>query len=114
MSKTLVTRDVSPLIRLWRRFWMGRDLRTNPLRFPHALCEKPGPEANLPPGPSHKLSGNYYYTRDGRREVAPPTVLAGGKAVKAIEGGETPAVEVAVSKTGKTPGRVNLYGNHSF
>ncbi|XP_069126342.1 NADH dehydrogenase [ubiquinone] 1 alpha subcomplex subunit 7-like [Argopecten irradians] len=35
--------------------------------------EQPSP--NLPEGPSALLSDNYYYTRDGRCLVEPPTVL---------------------------------------
>ena len=42
-------------------------------------------------GPSHKLSANGYYTRDGRREVHPPTLLADG--TMALASGEA-SVEV--------------------
>merc|ERR1711963_1313218 len=94
-----------------RAFFMGRN-HTNNLRFPAAVAERPGPQANLPEGPSHKLSANYYYTRDGRREVAPPNVLAdNSKDVKAIGAGESGAV---ASKVGKRPGRVFDSSGHNF
>ena len=62
-------------------------------------------EPNLPEGPSHKLSANGYYTRDGRRDVHPPTVLADGTV--ALESGA--AADTAVAARKNTPGRVYNY-----
>ncbi|WKX92429.1 hypothetical protein Q1695_010449 [Nippostrongylus brasiliensis] len=49
----------------------------NPLRFPKTQSARPGSaEApSLPGGVHHLISENYYYTRDGRREVLPPKPL---------------------------------------
>ena len=71
------------------------------------MSEKPGPEANIKPGPSHKLHGNYYHTRDGRREVGPPTVLADGGLKVLTSGGEGGAAPVLVAP--KVPGRSGSY-----
>merc|ERR1711953_1029698 len=65
------------MVAKFREFLMGRK-HTNNLRFQEALSERPGPQANLPEGPSHKVAFNYYHTRDGRREVAPPVVIMEG------------------------------------
>lgn len=106
MSKTPTPRDVGPLVALVRRFLIGRDHKNN-LRFPAVMAERPGPEPNLPDGPCHKLSGNYYFTRDGRREVAPPAILSDNtQNLKAIESG---TADKAVSNKPKTPGATFHY-----
>ena len=105
-----VTRDVIPAIQYFRDFILGRQAR-NPLRFKYQLSEQPGPEPNLPEGPSHKLSANYYFTRDGRREVQPPTVLADATGPKKLEAGGEKAV--ATRGTGKrTPGALYGYSHY--
>jgi len=42
----------------------------------HMYCIRSLPPANLPDGPAHKLAANYYYTRDYRRDMAPPMVVS--------------------------------------
>ncbi|GBN33754.1 hypothetical protein AVEN_173001-1, partial [Araneus ventricosus] len=45
------------------------------------------PPPKLPDGPSHKLSENYYLTRDGRHLARPPLVLLEDVKKKAITSG---------------------------
>jgi NADH dehydrogenase (ubiquinone) 1 alpha subcomplex subunit 7 len=108
------TRDIGPLLQKFRALLLGRTHMNN-LRFDHLQAPRTVPEPNMPPGPSHLLNTNYYYARsvlvlqytllgrDGRREVALPTVLADPQ--KALgSGGEAVPAPSAM----RTPGRVQL------
>lgn len=106
------TREISPYLVRFRNFLIGRDSK-NPLRFQHQVTERPGPEANLPEGPAHKVFGNYYFTRDARREVMRPKVLADSTSPLALPMGDAAGDASALAaKAGpklKTPGRVFHY-----
>ena len=119
-SKVAVaSREVSPFIQRIRAFLLGRE-PMNPLRFQKECAPRSGQDANLPEGPSHKLSGNYYFTRDARREVERPTVLADHsaamKALPAEAGKGAPADGMALAafpKKGVTPGKQFDYGGQA-
>jgi len=108
--QTVEHRTVSPLLVKLRTLLLGRACN-NPLRFLDESADRPGPEANLPDGPSHKLYENYYYTRDGRREVGFPTILADATKAKALSSGEASDAGAAVAPRVKTkaPGAVFHY-----
>ncbi len=101
-----------------RDFLGGRTVKI-PVRFPLSQSPRSPPEANLPLGPFQKLSGNYYYTRDGRSEVRPPTTVADNtkEAAKSLESGgqEAEVADKAVARPGerrkrrRTPGEVYRY-----
>ena len=106
------TREYSPIVQFIRHVLLGRK-NNNPLRFPAQCADRPGPEANLPEGPSHKLFANYYHTRDGRREVTFPTVLADETKTKALAAGAEESSEAGAAVIqrvkSKTPGTLYRY-----
>ena len=60
----MATREIGPVLQKLRSLLLGRN-HMNPLRFPGVVATRDWDTvpANLPPGPSHKLSANGYYTR---------------------------------------------------
>ncbi|XP_060586604.1 NADH dehydrogenase [ubiquinone] 1 alpha subcomplex subunit 7-like [Ruditapes philippinarum] len=77
----------TPIIRKLTDLLCRRHVK-NGLRMPDDLVLRSMPPPILPDGPSHKLSDNYYYTRDGRREESPPVHIYTGSTTMAIESGK--------------------------
>ncbi|XP_022087921.1 NADH dehydrogenase [ubiquinone] 1 alpha subcomplex subunit 7-like [Acanthaster planci] len=66
----------SPIIQALRNFLSGRNLQAKlQLRYAPEIAPRSIPEPNLPDGVSHKLAENYYFTRDGRRDSKPATLV---------------------------------------
>lgn len=107
MSYKVKPRDISPLLQKLRNFLLGRE-HTNALRFAEGVSARTQPPPNLPEGPAHLLANNYYYSRDGRREVRPPVLLADAGRIAVSEGGTeviSSGSAVAVGKKPPTPGK---------
>ncbi|KOX80989.1 NADH dehydrogenase [ubiquinone] 1 alpha subcomplex subunit 7 [Melipona quadrifasciata] len=53
------------------------------LRYADKISARTQPQPNVPFGPYHKTSKVYYYTRDARRSVEPPSVIYAANQLKA-------------------------------
>ncbi|KAK3849336.1 hypothetical protein Pcinc_043907 [Petrolisthes cinctipes] len=99
-------RDVSPFLGLLRKLLLGRD-HTPALRQANKVVCRSQPPPALPDGVSASLSNNYYYSRDGRRMVAPPDLLVENTTTgvtQYITQGVEEDVDVSVmGKQAKTP-----------
>ncbi|BES90946.1 NADH dehydrogenase (ubiquinone) 1 alpha subcomplex [Nesidiocoris tenuis] len=98
-------RNVTPILSAIRNLLLGRS-HTSPLRFGDYYSPRTQPPPEVPGGPAHVLSNNYYYSRDGRRDVAPPRILADNTSRKQIGAGTSLNEKGALSAgTPKTPGK---------
>ena len=78
----------SGLIRWLRNFLAGRDLDMHThQREIKSQSSRSVPAPHLPSGPAHKLADNYYYSRDARRAVGPPTVISTSASLELLSAG---------------------------
>ncbi|EDW62884.1 NADH dehydrogenase [ubiquinone] 1 alpha subcomplex subunit 7 [Drosophila virilis] len=93
-------RDIAPFLQRVRAFLLGRE-HTVALRFEDALADRTQPQPELPDGPSHILSANYYCTRDGRHEVQPPIDLVQQQKLLDATGDAAPKAKAKLPTPGK-------------
>ncbi|RUS86620.1 hypothetical protein EGW08_005636 [Elysia chlorotica] len=87
-------RNISRILQKIRNWLLSHDELKSTHRYEGYIAKRSQPKPNLPPGVSNKLSDNYYYTRDGRREVEKPTVVYNA-AQKLLQGGEAASLPKA-------------------
>ncbi|KAM3963894.1 NADH dehydrogenase [ubiquinone] 1 alpha subcomplex subunit 7 [Aphomia sociella] len=108
MSKKVPIRDISPVLQALRDFLLGRK-HNLAVRFEQFLAARTQPPPQIPDGATHKHAHNYYYTRDARREVAPPIDVT--KQFLEAPSSDKGAPK-APTNVRPTPGNVYLWDKH--
>ncbi|XP_014663949.1 PREDICTED: NADH dehydrogenase [ubiquinone] 1 alpha subcomplex subunit 7-like isoform X2 [Priapulus caudatus] len=102
MATKVKTRNVTPIIAWVRDFLLGRPY-TQALRFKDWIVPRDQPAPVLPLGITHKLSDNYYHTRDGRGESRPNTTVYSSSQKTLMSGDAPPSNRKSVP----TPGNLH-------
>ncbi|XP_026754961.1 NADH dehydrogenase [ubiquinone] 1 alpha subcomplex subunit 7-like [Galleria mellonella] len=107
MGKNVPIRDISPVLQIFRDFLLGRK-HTLAIRFEQFVAARTQPPPQIPDGPTHKHAHNYYYTRDARREVAPPIDVT----KQFLEASSDKGAPKAAANIRPTPGNVYPWDKH--
>lgn len=94
-------RQVTPIIARLRDALNGRRTVEHN-RYHKELSPRDAPAANLPGGPSHLLSANYYCDRDGRRSKEAPLIMT-NQSQRLLSSGSGSLPVVSANKFAKAP-----------
>merc|ERR1712083_1073632 len=106
LHNKMATREVTKWTKALRNLMSGRQI-VNHQRYEQNIAKRTQPPPALPLGVSGHIANNYFYTRDGRREAAPPEAAYQSTQEAITDGATEEAASVPEVKKAPTPGSVH-------